>query len=88
MEREAKKEEGLRLDLGEYHVLLRAICRKGHLAFAQDILRHMDRVEDSRPPTQPPTGGVRPDVTAYNYIMLGYAAQGNAAATSALVHEM
>lgn len=60
----------------EYHVLLRAICRKGHLAFAHEILKHMARVD------------LPPDVTAYNYLILGYAAQGNAAATNALVNEM
>ncbi|GAB5035105.1 Hypothetical protein NocV09_02301200 [Nannochloropsis oceanica] len=68
--------EALLLDMREYHVLLRAICRKGHLAFAHEILKHMARVD------------LPPDVTAYNYLILGYAAQGNAAATNALVNEM
>jgi len=66
----------LLLDRREYHVLLRAICRKGHLAFAHEIIKHMARVD------------LPPDVTAYNYLILGYAAQGNAAATNALVNEM
>ena len=74
--RRVARDPALRLDLAEFHVLLRAICRKGHLALAQDVLRHME------------AAGVPPDVTAYNYIMLGYAAQGDAAATSALAAEM
>lgn len=68
--------QGVCLDRREYHVLLRAICRKGHLAFAHEILQHMVRVH------------LPPDVTAYNYLVLGYAARGNAAATNALVREM
>ena len=74
--RRVARDPAFRLDLAEFHVLLRAICRKGHLALAQDVLRTME------------AAGVPPDVTAYNFIMLGYAAQGDAAATSALAAEM